>query len=107
MKPHTFTFFIEKLIFGNRKFVIGIFTAITIFMAYSATGLHIDAGFSKRIIWGTDHMQWPEAIGIAVESIETAQFLSEEQRKYIFYNNAARFLRFSDEEIARHYGISD
>jgi len=24
---------------------------------------------------------------------------------YIFYNNAARFLRLSEEEIARHHGI--
>ena len=64
----------------------------------------IDAGFGKRIMFGTDHMQWPEAIGIAVEAINTTDFLTNEQRRDIFYNNAARFLRFTDEEIARHHG---
>jgi hypothetical protein len=38
-------------------------------------------------------MLWPESIGIAVESIETATFLSEEQKLDIYYNNAVEFLR--------------
>jgi uncharacterized protein len=40
----------------------------------------------------------------AVEVIMEAPFLSEEQKRDILYNNAARFLRLSDEEIARHHG---
>lgn len=36
--------------------------------------------------------------------IGEAPFLSEEQKLDIFYNNAARFLRLSDEEIAKHHG---
>ena len=64
----------------------------------------VNAGFSKRIMFGTDHMQWPEAIGIAVEAIHAADFLTEEQKRDIYYNNAARFLRFTDEEISRHHG---
>jgi uncharacterized protein len=47
---------------------------------------------------------WPDAIGGAIEGIESADFLTEEQKRNIFYNNAARFLRFSEEEIARHHG---
>jgi hypothetical protein len=35
--------------------------------------------------------------------IEEASFLSEEQKRDIFYNNAARFLRFSAAEIAKHH----
>jgi uncharacterized protein len=35
---------------------------------------------------------------------EEAPFLSREQKRDILYNNAARFLRLSEEEIARHHG---
>ena len=40
-------------------------------------------------------MQWPETIGIAIEVIDAVKFLTEEQRRDIFYNNAARFLRLA------------
>ena len=64
----------------------------------------VDAGFVKRIMWGSDQMVWPRAIEVAIETIKTASFLSEEQKRDIFYNNAARFLRMSQEEIAKHHG---
>ncbi len=51
------------------------------------------AGFGKRIMFGTDQMLWPQAIGEAIDSIASAGFLTEEQRRDIFYNNAAGFLR--------------
>ena len=38
-------------------------------------------------------MVWPEAIGMAIEGIESAAFLTEEQKRDIFYNNAVRFLK--------------
>jgi uncharacterized protein len=47
----------------------------------------------KRIMFGSDQMQWPDAIGMAIEVIESVKFLTEEQRRDIFHNNAARFLR--------------
>ena len=53
----------------------------------------IDAGLGKRLMFGSDQMRWPEAIGWAVEAIKQAPFLSDEQNRDIFYNNAARFLR--------------
>jgi predicted TIM-barrel fold metal-dependent hydrolase len=46
----------------------------------------------------------PETIALAIEAIQTADFLSAEQKADIFYNNAARFLRLSEEEIAKHHG---
>lgn len=64
----------------------------------------IEAGLGKRIMWGSDQMVWPRTIEIAIETIEKAPFLTDEQKRDIFYNNAARFLRFSDEEIAKHHG---
>ena len=53
----------------------------------------IDAGMGKRIMFGSDSMIWPEAVGVAIEGIETAKFLTRQQKRDIFYNNAARFLR--------------
>jgi len=56
----------------------------------------IRAGLGKRIMFGSDQMVWPEAIGMAIEGIESAQFLSMEQKRDIFYNNAVRFLRLKE-----------
>jgi predicted TIM-barrel fold metal-dependent hydrolase len=39
-----------------------------------------------------------------VRVIRNAPFLTAAQKRDIFYNNAARFLRLSKEEIARHHG---
>ena len=64
----------------------------------------VEAGLSKRIMFGSDQMQWPETIDLAIEAIESAPFLTEEQKRDIFYNNAARFLRLSEETIAKHHG---
>lgn len=62
----------------------------------------MDAGLGKRIMWGSDQMVWPRTIEIAIETIERAPFLTAVQRRDIFYSNAARFLRLSEEEIAGH-----
>ena len=51
----------------------------------------VEAGYGQRIMFGTDLLYWPEAIRLAVESIESADFLSPEQKRDILYNNAARF----------------
>lgn len=53
----------------------------------------MEAGLGKRLMFGSDQMEWPEAIGLGVEAVEAADFLSADQKRDIFYNNAARFLR--------------
>lgn len=63
----------------------------------------VEAGFGDRIMYGSDQMQWPQAIERSIERIQSAPFLTEEQKRDILYNNAARFLRLSDEEIAQHH----
>jgi hypothetical protein len=63
----------------------------------------IDAGFGKRVMFGSDQMVWPGVIEPAIAIIEEASFLSHEQKRDIFYNNAARFLRLSEEEVATHH----
>jgi uncharacterized protein len=63
----------------------------------------VEAGFGDRVMFGTDQIIWPGVIERAVAVIEEAPFLSEVQKRDIFYNNAARFLRLSEEEIAKHH----
>jgi predicted TIM-barrel fold metal-dependent hydrolase len=63
----------------------------------------IEAGFEKRIMFGTDQMAWPGTIDKAIQSVERAPFLSQSQKRDIFYNNAARFLRLTKEEIRRDH----
>ncbi len=64
----------------------------------------VEAGYTKRIMFGSDQMVWPKTIEVALDAITSADFLSEEQKRDILYNNAARFLRLSQDEIDRHYG---
>lgn len=61
----------------------------------------VDAGFGDRVMFGTDQGVWPELIERSVDAIEKAPFLTERQKRDVLYNNAARFLRLSDKEIAR------
>jgi hypothetical protein len=60
----------------------------------------VRAGLGKRIMFGSDQMQWPEAIGRAIDGIESATFLTAAQKRDIFYNNAARFLRLAPSPAA-------
>ncbi len=51
------------------------------------------SGFGKRLMFGSDHMFWPEGIGIVMRTVNEAPFLSPAQKRDIFYENARRFLR--------------
>ena len=64
----------------------------------------VDAGFGNRVMFGSDQMVWPGVIERSIAVIQEAPFLTESQKRDILYNNAARFLRLSDDEIARHHG---
>jgi len=55
----------------------------------------VEAGFGKRIMFGSDQMVWPDVIGPAIEGIESAAFLSEERKRDILYNNAVTFFRLN------------
>jgi len=65
----------------------------------------VDAGHGKRVMFGSDNIGYPGLIERSIAVIEEAPFLTEEQKRDILYNNAARFLRLSDEEIARHHRL--
>ena len=53
----------------------------------------VSAGLGKRLMFGSDQMRWPEKIGEGIAAIEQAPFLTDEQKRDILFNNAARFLR--------------
>jgi len=58
----------------------------------------MDAGLGKRLMFASDQMVWPEVIDLAVDAIQSAPFLSAEEKRDIFYNNAARFLRLDPQK---------
>jgi uncharacterized protein len=64
----------------------------------------VDAGYADRVLFGSDQMIWPGVITPSVKAIQDAPFLTETQKRDILYNNAARFLRLSKQEIDRHHG---
>lgn len=66
----------------------------------------IKAGFADRLMFGSDQMSWPDAIDLAVETVKSADFLSDEEKRAILYDNAARFLRLSDVDRARHHAVA-
>ena len=51
-------------------------------------------------MFGSDQMIWPETIGLAIAVIKEDPDLTEIQKRNILFNNAARFLRLTPEEIA-------
>ncbi|MFA6083566.1 amidohydrolase family protein [Mucilaginibacter sp.] len=59
----------------------------------------VGAGFEKRIMYGSDQMIWPKAMGVSIDNINNAPFLSKSEKRDILFNNAARFLRLTDKQI--------
>ncbi len=57
----------------------------------------VRAGLGKRLMFGSDQMRWPEMIEKGIESIENADFLTEDQKRDIFYHNALRFLKLDSQ----------
>ena len=53
----------------------------------------VRAGLGKRLMYGSDQMRWPEMIERGIDRIKNADYLSEGEKRDIFYNNAATFLR--------------
>ena len=50
------------------------------------------------------HSVYPPTHAKYPPPIEAADFLTPEQKRDIFYNNAARFVRLTEDEIAAHHG---
>ncbi len=56
----------------------------------------VRAGFSDRIMFGSDQMNWPGLIEEGIDAINDAPFLTYEQKKDILHDNAVRFLRLEE-----------
>jgi predicted TIM-barrel fold metal-dependent hydrolase len=54
-------------------------------------------------MFGSDQMTCPELLEIGIQTIDKADFLTPKQKRNILYNNAARFLQLSNEEIKKHH----
>lgn len=50
-------------------------------------------GFINRIMYGSDQMVWPHAIEKSIKQLDGYDFLTEKDKRDIFYNNATRFLQ--------------
>lgn len=53
-------------------------------------------GFGKRILFGSDQMVWPEGTTLAIARFRAATYLTSEQRRDIFFNNAVRLFGWTD-----------
>jgi predicted TIM-barrel fold metal-dependent hydrolase len=53
----------------------------------------VKGGFEDRVMFGSDEVVWPGLLPYSVSIIETADYLSPEQKRDILYNNAVRFFR--------------
>ena len=58
----------------------------------------VDAGFGDRVMFGSD--VGLDTFGAGIQAILDAEFLTEEQKRDILYNNAARFLRLPNDPAA-------
>lgn len=56
-----------------------------------------------RVMFGSDQMRWPEAIALAIDRVNRLSVLTVEEKEDIFYDNAAKFLGLTAEEIERHH----
>jgi len=52
-----------------------------------------EAGYLDRIMFGSDQMVWPYAIGKSIQFLNSLTFLTRKEKDDIFYNNAAGFLK--------------
>ena len=60
-------------------------------------------GLLDRVMFGSDQMVWPHAIELSLAQLDSFDFLTEEEKRDILYNNAARFLQLSPAEIESHH----
>lgn len=60
-------------------------------------------GMLKRVMFGSDQMRWPHAIKDSIEQLNRFKFLTEQDKRDILYNNAARFLELDNETISSHH----
>lgn len=56
-----------------------------------------EVGFLDRVMYGSDPMTWPQAIPESIKFLNSLEFLTEEDKNMIFYENAVRFLKLDED----------
>lgn len=51
------------------------------------------AGYLDRVLFGSDQMHWPDAIDRSIDYLNSMEFLTENDKQDILYNNAFEFLK--------------
>ena len=54
-------------------------------------------GLIDKVLYGSDQMVWPHAIEKSIKQLNGYDFLSEEDKRKIFYENAVQFLGLNEE----------
>ena len=54
------------------------------------------AGILDRVMFGSDQMNWPSAIGDSIAYLESLGFLTAEEKRMVLYDNARRFFGLED-----------
>ena len=58
-----------------------------------------EAGYLDIVMFGSDQMFWTDAIDRSIEYLNSIDFLTNEDKRDILYNNAARFLKSNIDSI--------
>jgi predicted TIM-barrel fold metal-dependent hydrolase len=56
-------------------------------------------GLGDRLMFGSDGGDWVDAIGMAIDGVASAPFLSAAQKRAIFFDNAVRFFRLDSARV--------
>lgn len=53
-------------------------------------------GLIDRVLYGTDQMVWPHAIEKSINTLNSYDFLTLDDKRNIFYDNAVRFMKWGE-----------
>ena len=56
-------------------------------------------GLIDRVMYGSDQMVWPHAIEKSIKQLDSYEFLTEEDKRKIFYHNAIKFLGLNEKDL--------
>ena len=59
----------------------------------------VQAGFGERVLYGTDLMIWPGLLKTSINLVQEADYLTEQQKRNILFNNAVRFFNWKTEDF--------
>ena len=66
----------------------------------------VDARLGDRILFGTDQMIWPDTVVRAIEAVEGASFLTEDEKHAIFFENAVDFFQLDAGRLLGGEGLA-